>query len=77
MTKLFKVLAVAAVGLSTLVPSLALAYDGQPCGERGDRIEDRWERRGQMYRDDDGVRFGHVVRRVNHGRYGRFERVER
>jgi hypothetical protein len=77
MTKLIKVLAVGAVGLSSLIPSMALAYDGRPCGERGDRIEDRWERRGQMYRDFDGVRFDHIVRRVHPGRFGRSERFER
>jgi hypothetical protein len=76
MTKLFKLLAVGAVGLSTLVPSLALANDRAPCGERGDRVEDRWERRGQMYRDDHGVRPDRDGRQFN-GRYGRVERGER
>jgi hypothetical protein len=73
MTRLIKVLAVGAVGLSTLLPSMALAYDRAPCGGRGDRIEDRWERRGQMYRDDHGFRGDRDGRRV----HGRVERTER
>jgi hypothetical protein len=66
MTRLIKLLAVGAVGLSTLVPSMALAYDRAPRGRVEVRHE-RWERRGQMYRegrfDRDGRRF--------HERFGR------